>query len=125
MRADKAKSLSKVAVSVLKDPLQTQQEIAESTGLSIWNVNDKLKEIEKQGWKDPRIIKITDKDLDNVETMQAIIAEKLKDKSILNDTKITELAQVMKEATSRYTIFRGTATDDQWGLKNIDSIDIL
>ena len=46
MRADKAQSIAKVMKEVINNPLQSQRDIAEKTWLSLWNVNNKLNDIE-------------------------------------------------------------------------------
>ena len=48
MRADKKKSLSAVGKEMLKNPIAKLQDIANATGLSVGNVHDKLKELEKE-----------------------------------------------------------------------------
>jgi hypothetical protein len=39
--------------------------------------------------------------------------------------RTVEISQVLKESTARYSLFRWNATDNEWGLKQIESIDIL
>lgn len=125
MRADKATNIAKVAKVVLTNPLASQREIADETWLSLGNVNDKLNNLEHLAWKDGRIIWITDKDLENIEAMQALVASKIKNPKEMKNTRIWELAQAMKEATARYSLFRWNATDEQGGLKWIQNIDIV
>lgn len=119
IRADKRKNMKKVAKVALAYPLMTQQEMADKAQVSIGTVNANLKELEKLGDKDPKIIEITDQDLVNVKAMQKIVAEKIADPDEMSKTRIGELAQAMKEATARYSLFRGNATDDKGGLKDI------
>ncbi len=118
MRADKAQSLSKVIEEKLIDPLASQREIAERTGLSVWNVNDKLNELELSEIKDPRILLITNKDLSIVEVGQAEIDRRLRDEEEIKKMRTVEISQVLKESTSRYSLFKGSATDKDGGLKN-------
>lgn len=125
MRTDKKKNISKVAKELLNNPLLTEREIAENTWLWNWTIHRAKEELEQIGAKDPKIIHITDKDLENIVNMQAVISEKIKDKSEMSKTRIWELAQAMREATARYTIFRGNWTDDQWWAKNITVVEIL
>ncbi len=118
MRADKAQSLSKVIEEKLIDPLASQREIAERTGLSVWNVNDKLNELELSEIKDPRILLITNKDLSIVEVGQAEIDRRLRDEEEIKKMRTVEISQVLKESTSRYSLFKGSATDKDGWLKN-------
>jgi hypothetical protein len=38
--------------------------------------------------------------------------------------RTVELSQVLKESTARYSLFRWSATDEQWGLKETVTIEI-
>lgn len=125
MRSDKKKSLSKVAKVALTNPLLSQREIAEETWLSVGNVNDKLNELEQSGKKDDRILHITDTDLEIVRLGQAEINRRMKTAEELEKMRTSEISQVIRENTARYTLFRWSATDNEWGLKNIESIEIL
>lgn len=117
MRADKKKSLSKVANEVLKNPIATQQEIADKTWLSVGNVNDKLKELENEGKKDERIIQLTDKDF---ELMQIIQWEKFKRLSENpENVNHNDLDKWENTAVKRFSLFRWNATDEQGGLKEV------
>ncbi len=107
-----------MAKSILKNPLKTQREIANELNISVWNVNDKLNKLEQEAKKDDRIIGITDKDLENITKMQRVISEKIDDKKEMSQTRIWELAQAMREATARYSLFRGNATDNQGWLRS-------
>lgn len=125
MRVDKQKNMWKVAKEVLKNPLQTDREL--ESKLDIWKstVNRIKQEMGQIGAKDPRIIAVTDKDMENILEMQRVVTEKIRDKDEMSKTRIWELAQAMREATARYSLFRWNATDNEWWLKNIDSIEIL
>lgn len=119
MRTDKAKNIAKVAKVVLENPLASQREIAEETGLSVWNVNDKLNKLEQEGKKDNRIIWITDTDLSILTIGQREIERRLNDKEEVEKMRTVEISQVIKESTARYSLFRGSATDNEWGLKEV------
>lgn len=125
MRADKAKSLSEVKKILVTTPLATDREIAEETWLWKSTVNRAIQEMGQAGAKDANIIKITDADLWIVTIGQLEIERRLKDKEELKQMRTVEISQVIKESTARYSLFRWNATDNEWGLKWIDSIDIL
>lgn len=124
MRSDKAKNIAKVAKLALENPLASQREIAEETGLSVWNVNDKLNKLEQEGKKDDRIIWITDKDLSILTIGQREIERRLNDKDEVEKMRTVEISQVIKESTARYSLFRWSATDNDWGLKETVTIEI-
>ena len=44
--------------------------------------------------------------------MQKVVAQKIADPEEMNKTRIGELAQAMREATARYSTFRGNVTDE-------------
>lgn len=75
--------------------------------------------------KDGRILSITDKDLSIVEKGQQEIDRRLSDSQELAKMRTNEISTVLKDSTARYSLFRGNATDEQGGLKNIETIEIL
>lgn len=122
MRADKKSNIATVAKEILNNPLLNQREIAKRTWLSLWNVNDKLNIIEQEWVKDDRIIGLTDWDFDLMKQIQKEKFNRLATPETINHWDIDKWEN---SATRRYSLFRWSATDDQWGLKNIDNIDIL
>ena len=121
MRKDKAKSIAKVTSEILKNPLSTVREIAETTWVSKSSVANYINEdLDKLGQKDERILKITETDLNIVEKWQKEIDRRLSQKEELEKMKTIEISQVIKENTARYSLFRWSATDDKWGLKQPD-----
>ena len=124
MRADKRENISKVAKAVLENPLASQRDIANETGLSVGNVNDKLNKLEQEGKKDDRIIWITDTDLSILTIGQREIERRLNDREEVEKMRTVEISQVIKESTARYSLFRWSATDEQWGLKETVTIEI-
>ena len=126
MRVDKAKKVSSVTKELLENPLQTVREVAEKTGVSKSSVASYIQEdLDKLGLKDDRILWITDTDLSILTIGQREIERRLNDKEEVEKMRTVELSQVLKESTARYSLFRWSATDKDWGLKGIESIDIL
>lgn len=117
MRVDKQKNIAKVAKELLTNPLQTEREVAENTWIWRWTVNRAKQELEQNGAKDDRILWITDTDLSIVTIGQREIEKRLNTKEELEKMRTVEISQVIKESTARYSLFRGNATDEQWGLK--------
>ena len=122
MRTDKKVSISKVAKEVLSNPLLNQREIAEKTWLSLGNVNDKLNILEQEGQKDDRIIWLTDRDFEMMKKIQDVKFKRLAEDEQINNN---DLDKWENTAVKRYSLFRWSATDKDWGLKGIESIDIL
>ncbi len=123
MRTDKQINHNKVAKDVLLNPLKTQRDRA--LDLWIWKttVQEHLQEVKTT--KDDRILFITDTDLNIVEKGQKEIDRRLSESEELGKMRTVEISQVLKESTARYSLFRWSATDKDWGLKGIESIDIL
>lgn len=123
MRTDKQINHNKVAKDVLLNPLKTQRDRA--LDLWIWKttVQEHLQEVKTT--KDDRILFITDTDLNIVEKGQKEIDRRLSESEELGKMRTVEISQVIKESTARYSLFRWSATDKEWWLKGIESIDIL
>lgn len=123
MRTDKAINHNKIAKDVLLNPLKTQRDRAEDLWLWKTTIQEHLQEVKTT--KDDRILFITDTDLNIVEKGQKEIDRRLSEREELDKMRTVELSQVLKESTARYSLFRWSATDKDWGLKGIESIDIL
>ena len=115
MRVDKAKNHNKVVKDVLLNPLKTQRERAEDLWLWKTTIQEHLQEVKTT--KDDRIISITNTDLNIVEKGQKEIDRRLSESEELSKMRTVEISQVLKESTARYSLFRWSATDEQWGLK--------
>ena len=122
MRTDKEINHNKVAKDVLLNPLKTQRDRA--LDLWIWKttVQEHLQEVKTT--KDDRILFITDTDLNIVEKGQKEIDRRLSESEELGKMRTVEISQVLKESTARYSLFRWSATDEQWGLKETVTIEI-
>lgn len=136
MRVDKAKNIKALKNELMRNPLQTEEELWAKIGIDRRSVNRLRKEMSEivTNAKNSDIIEITDEDKFIIQMSQAIsrqslweiinkIAEDSEYKIELRDAKTA--SEIAKESTARYTIFRWSATDDEWGLKGIESIDIL
>ena len=123
MRTDKKKNISKVIKEVVKDPLQTEREIAEKTWVSKSSVNRLKQEMGQIGAKDDRILWICDDDLLITKLTQKKTIERLQDE----EEKITmlELIRAWEVSSKRYSLLKWDVTDKNWWLKNIQSIEIL
>lgn len=122
MRTDKAKNIAKVARVIMAEPLLTRDEVAEKAWVGAWTASRVLAELDENGRKDPRIVWLTDKDFELMESIQSVKFKRLETPENINDN---DLDKWENTAVKRYTIFRGKATDSEWALKTIDSIDIL
>lgn len=119
------KNVEKVSKERLLNPLATTREIEEITWIDHSTVSRIDSQLQQTATKDGRIISITDTDLNIVEKWQKEIDRRLSLREELDKMRTVEISQVIKENTARYSLFRWNATDSEWGLKWIDSIDIL
>ena len=124
MRKDKKENVDKVSAELVKDPFTTARQLVEKTWLWLWTAHRAIKDVERTGTKDDRIINLTETDLDIVRLAQMWILEKLTDEEERKKMRWTDLAQIAEKSEKRYTIFRGSVTDDQWGLKSISEINL-
>lgn len=172
-RADAKKNKIKVIKSVIKKPLQSIAEIAKETWLSVWNVHDKLKNLE---WlKVPSIQEICKQDIEIVRLANQVrkgfveqVIDKISLKSyfkakrreelnklwLLNNAELAILLEwqdneyywsiievlqnrinvskdeamavdkISDTSHRRYSLFKGNATDDEWGLKQITELSV-
>ena len=122
VRADKRKNKAKITKSVIKNPLQSQREIASSLWIWKTTVQEHLQDIKTT--KDDRIVGLTDKDFELMQKIQARKFNRMDD--LEKPVDDNNLNQWDREAKARYTLFRWDATDDKgWIKENIDNINIL
>lgn len=127
IRSDKAKNISKVLKEVIKDPLQTQRDIAESTWLWLWTVNRNLKEIEQIGTKSEIILDICKLDINLVKKWLLELDRRFSDNDELKQIRATEISQIIKDNSARYTLFSWEATDSKWWMRTsaVDKLNEL
>lgn len=119
----------------MKNPLQTEEELAKKIGIARGSVNrlkDEMSEIVTNA-KNSDIIEITDEDKLIIQMSQAIsryslwaIVNKLDDDPsyVLELREAKTASEIAKESTARYSLFRWNATDEQGGLKETVTIEI-
>jgi len=122
MRSDKAKNIAKVAKVALLEPLLTRDQIAEKAWVWTWTASRALAELDENGHKDDRIIWLTDWDFDLMKVIQREKFKRLEEPEKVNDKYLDKWENT---AVKRYSLFRWSATDKDWGLKGIEFIDIL
>lgn len=130
MRVDKQKNIKALKNELLKDPLQTEEELWKKIGIARGSVNrlkDEMSEIVTNA-KNSDIIDITDEDKLIIQMSQAIsrhslwtIINKLYEDPayVLELREAKTASEIAKESTARYSLFRGSATDNEWGLKEV------
>ena len=121
MRSDKAKNIAKVAKVALLEPLLTRDQIAEKAWVWTWTASRALAELDENGHKDDRIIWLTDKDFELMKQIQEVKFKRLQEDEQINNN---DLDKWENTAVKRYSLFRWSATDKDWGLKETVTIEI-
>lgn len=121
-RVDKTKNKIKVIKELLRDPLQTEREIAEQTNIGKSSVNRAKKEMGQNGVKSNIIDEIIKKDAEIVKLTQAEIQRRILEERWKVSTR--DLISAWDVSAKRYTIFKWDVTDDEWWLKSISDISI-
>lgn len=114
MRADKKANIAKVARVILNNPLLTRDEVAEEAWVWTWTASRALSELDENGRKDERIVWLTDEDFNLMKKIQQEKFKRLQEPEKINDN---DLDKWENTATKRFTLFRWSATDSEWGLK--------
>ena len=91
---------------IMRNPTAPIREIAEKLSVPSASVQRYLKEYRESDNKDPRIISLTNKDLDIVRRGQEIIEEKLNDPEQVARMKASEVSAVTSESAKRYSLLR-------------------
>jgi DNA-binding MarR family transcriptional regulator len=119
-RADKAKNVDKVIAEIVKNPLRTQREIAESTGLGNGTVARAMKDVEQNGAaKEKRIVSLTDADFRIVQLTQKHTEAKLVDAEESKKISARDLAYIGDVSAKRYSLLMGNVTDTKGGLNSV------
>ena len=121
-RVDKTKNKIKVIKELLRNPLQTEREIAKKANISKSSAHNHTKEL-GQNWPKSDIIDgIIKKDAEIVKLAQAELEKRIK----TNPAKVStrDIISAWDVSAKRYMIFKWDATDKEWGLKGISDITI-
>ena len=126
MRVDAKKNLAKVAGELIKDPLQTQRELAEKTDIGLGTTNRAVSELEQSGTidKDESIIRIAKNDLEDLDIIQQIERKTVTHYSNQADngeyfkpSDLNAVSQIGERKQKRYSILMGDVTDKGGGDK--------
>lgn len=120
LNSNSKKNLQKVSTEYLKDPLQSEREVAAKTGVTKSSVNRAKQKMGQNGAKIPDIVEITKDDLEIVKLWQQEILRRFKDPKELEKIRAYEIAQINEKSDRRYMLFKGDATDKEGWLKLSD-----
>lgn len=121
-RVDKTKNKIKVIKELLKNPLQTNREIAKNANIWKSTVNVLQKELGQIRTKSNIIDEIIKKDAEIVKLSQAELQKRIKNNPAKVSTR--DIISAWDVSAKRYMIFKWDATDDEWWLKALEWIKI-
>lgn len=122
MRTDAKRNLKKVATEVLKDPLQTEREIAKKAGVSNGTAHNMLSKIEQNIDRTSTIVSIEESDLEIVVLSQSIILDKMRDEKTRSKMGIGEISQVAERSQKRYSFLTGENANEKGGERKVEVI---
>lgn len=124
-RSDKIKNKAKVIAVKLSNPYASEREVAKAAWVSNWTAHTISKEVE-QNWatidnaKIDAIERIIETDKQIVELAQAELQRRIKETP--KDISTRDIIASADTSAKRYSLFRGSATDDKWWYKSIQDM---
>lgn len=119
-RSDKIKNKAKVIAVKLSNPLASEREVADKAWVSNGTAHALIKDIE-QNWaiidntKIDAIERIIETDKNIVELAQAELQRRIKETP--KDISTRDIIASADTSAKRYSLFKWSATDDEWWLK--------
>jgi len=117
-RWDKIRNRAKIIKEIIKDPTQSQRDIAKKTGTSVATVNKNIQELPKVN-KDEHITNVIENDATIVTLWQKILIQRLW--LAQEDPKAVSTRDVISATDlsgKRHMLLQGNVTDDKWWLIN-------
>lgn len=117
-RWDKIRNRAKIIKEIIKDPTQSQRDIAKKTGTSVATVNKNIQELPKVN-KDEHITNVIENDAKIVTLWQKILIQRLW--LAEEDPKAVSTRDVISATDlsgKRHMLLQGNVTDDKWWLIN-------
>lgn len=117
-RWDKLRNRAKIIKEVMKDPTQSQRDIAKKIWIWKTTVKDHLKELPISP-KSDHIEKILEKDLEIVNLATDILKDRLTlaKEDPENKMSTRDIIKSADVSAKRYSLFKWDITDKDWGLK--------
>lgn len=117
-RWDKIRNRAKIIKEVLKDPTQSERDIAKKVWRSPSTVHEHIKDLPNSS-KNEHIEKILEKDLKIVNLATDILIDRLELAQSDPESKIStrDIIASADVSAKRYSLFKWDITDKDWGLK--------
>lgn len=123
-RWDKIRNRAKVLKEIIKDPTQSQRDIAKKINTSVSTVNEHIKLLPESN-KTEHIANVIENDAKIVTLWQKILIQRLQ--LAEEDPKAVSTRDVISATDlsgKRHMLLNGDATDDKWGLNVVEWITI-
>lgn len=117
MKANK-ENRQKVIRLAMKNPTMSVRDMAKKLDIPSASVGKYLREYRESDDKDPRIVSITNRDLEIVAKGQEIIASKLENEEEVRRMTAAQVSQVTSESVKRYSLLRGVQNNEQGSVNN-------
>ena len=118
------KNRNKAVRLAMKNPTMSIRDMAKQLDMPASTVGNYLKEYRESDNKDPRIVSITNKDLDIVRRWQEIIEAKLSNEEEVKKMSAAQVSQVTSESVKRYSLLRWVQNSEQQGSVNNQAIQV-
>jgi len=118
------KNRNKAVRLAMKNPTMSIRDMAKQLDIPASTVGHYLKEYRESDDKDPRIVSITNKDLDIVRRWQEIIEAKLSNEEEVKKMSAAQVSQVTSESVKRYSLLRWVQNSEQQGNVNNQAIQV-
>lgn len=118
------KNRNKAVRLAMKNPTMSIRDMAKQLDIPASTVGHYLKEYRESDDKDPRIVSITNKDLDIVRRWQEIIEAKLSNEEEVKKMSAAQVSQVTSESVKRYSLLRWVQNSEQQGSVNNQAIQV-
>lgn len=123
----KPKNIAKVLKERIANPLETTREIAKKTWIDHSTVARIDKQLPQIATKSEIILDICKLDINLVKKWLLELDRRFSDNDELKQIRATEISQIIKDNSARYTLFSWEATDSKWWMKTsaVDKLNEL
>lgn len=123
----KPKNIAKVLKERIANPLETTREIAKKTWIDHSTVARIDKQLPQIATKSEIILEICKLDINLVKKWLLELDRRFSDNDELKQIRATEISQIIKDNSARYTLFSWEATDSKWWMKTsaVDKLNEL
>lgn len=120
----KEENRKKVIRLAMRNPTMSLKDMSEKLGIPKPSVQKYLREYRESDDKDPRVVGITNRDLEIISKWQEIIAAKLDNDEEIKKMTALQVSQVTSESAKRYSLLRWVQNQESQGNVNNQAIQV-